>query len=161
MASNKKPRRAYRPRDVAPVPLMFSATAAMATQLAVRTRQVVDALIGHGATAQHVAAVEVEMVCALHLVDAAAEHPGRHQVTAESVVEIANELLRISDSVRSIIGRQRETGRIGCTGPERQDLLALADLADQLREAFPRRMWHEAYRRGIERPVLSAVGVAA
>lgn len=42
--------------------------------------------------------------------------------------------------------RQRESGRVGCTGEERQSLLSLADVADQLRQAMPRRLWLKAMK---------------
>lgn len=155
MSANKKPRKAYRPKNCPPVPLTFASSPAMLLQLGVRSRQAIDAVIGHTANVGNLVGLETETVSALHLLTAARKSPDQCPFDAASLEAVEAELRRIATSVHSIVCRHRDTGRIGCAGHERADLLALADLLDQLREAFPRRLWHEAYRLGVMFPTLT------
>lgn len=155
MSASKKPRKAYRPREIVPtIPLAFASSAKALTSLGLKARAAIDAVVSHQATPHDVGAVECELVVGLHMVDVSRELPALCPVEPASVEAVDSELRRITRSVRGVIERHRATGRIGCNGTERADLLELADLLDEMRSTWPRRAWFEAYRRGLKKPRL-------
>ena len=76
---------------------------------------------------------------------------GQH-VEAAALGQAHDEVQRIAASLASIKRRHEQTGRIGCSGAERADMLQLADIYEQLLVALPRRTWHDAYERAIRQP---------
>lgn len=154
MGATKKPRKAYRPRPVLVTPLPFSSSAYMLRSIGLRIRSEVDAVIGHDAEPRHLEALSAEIVSLAAAIDIARAKPDACQVDPEALEQAGDEVHRIAASLASIKRRHEQTGRIGCSGTERADLLQLADIYEQLLAALPRRMWHDAYERAIQQPTL-------
>ena len=159
MAQSKKPRKAYRPRSEAlPIPPSFATASKAQTLLDLRCREAVDAVIGGQGTWEDLMGCESELIVAVRLCGMAIACDTEHQVDIAQLGPLQTELQRIALHVASIKRRERESGRVGCTGEERQALLSLADVVDQLRQAMPRRLWLKAMKSVYKNP---RVGVAA
>jgi hypothetical protein len=152
MSANKKPRKAYRQRPVLVTPLPFCSSAYMLRAIGLRVRSEVDAVVSHDAQPQHVHALSAEIVSLSAAIDIARANPGHCQVDPEALEQAGEEVHRIAHSIASVMQRMEQTGKIGCSGTERADILQLADIYEQLLTALPRRMWHDAYERAIQQP---------
>jgi hypothetical protein len=155
MSANKKPRKAYRPRAVMVTPLPFGSTDYMLRSIGLRIRSEVDAVISHDAEQCHVEALSAEIVSLAAAIDIARAKPEQCHVDAASMEQAGEEVHRIAASLASIKRRHEQTGRVGCSGTERADMLQLADIYEQLLVALPRRTWHDAYERAIQQPTLT------
>ena len=80
--------------------------------------------------------------------------PTEHKVAMESRGELRSALVEVARAMAAIKARHTATGRVGCSGEERQSILMLADLMDEMRVALPRRLWLAAYREALDRPVV-------
>lgn len=149
MPANRKPRKAYRPRDVVPVPLVFGASKSMQMSFGIKSRQAIDAVLAHDQDIRHLYAIETEIVAAMHALDIAANRPDDHDNTPESIEAIRGELKGVGRAILSIKARHASTGRIGCDSSDRAALLTLGELLDVLRAGLPRRIWFEAYKRSL------------
>lgn len=154
MSGNKRPRKAYRPRDVLVSPLPYRTSDAMGRNVALRVRTEIDAVVSHAGTQHHVRALSCELLSLQCLVIVARKQPSHCPITSESLDDIAGEVQRIGRSLGGVTQRMDATGAIGCSGTERADLLALADLHDKLLQVMPRRLWHDAYALACRNPEL-------
>lgn len=161
MGATKKPRKAYRPRDVLMTPLPYASTAYMVRTISLRVRSGIQAILDHTATESQVRELHTEVVSLAALVDVAKAQPDACPLTGESLDAVGEELQRIAHSVASITRRMEDTGRIGCSGQERADLAQLADLHEQLLTTMPRKLWHAAYDLALKRPTLTVEEVIA
>jgi len=156
MAGNKKPRKARRPAAGGlPLPLVFGMTREMHQKLGIRDRMHIEAAwSGHGTDDDLAAAISV-CVTMTYLTKSAIDNPGGHEVGADDLQAAHNELSRvIGPALHAMRVRRDATGRVGCTGEQRQALIALADLADQLRANLPRRMYLAALSYAVKHPRL-------
>lgn len=151
MGKTKKPRKAYRPGKVI-IPPAFGTTADMDMRLGMRMRQAVDAVIGGSGTWDDLMGCESELIVSIKLCAIAVQQPDAHEVEASALHALDDRLCAIAAAVYAIKQRERETGRVGCSGDQRLALLELADIVDETRRALPRRLWLLAYRAAYDVP---------
>ena len=153
MGQTKKPRKAYRPRKMI-IPPAFATTSDMDMRLGLRMREAVDALVTGQGDWEDMMGCESELIVGIHLQRIAMARPTEHRVEPESLGELRSALVEVAQAMASIKARHNATGRVGCSGEERQSILLLADLMDEMRAALPRRLWLAAYREALDRPVV-------
>jgi len=160
MGQPKKPRKAYRPRKMI-IPPAFGTTCDMDVRLGLRMREAVDALTTGAGDWDDMMGCESELIVGIHLQRIAMARPTEHQVEMESLGELRSALVDVAQAMAAIKARHTATGRVGCSGEERQSILLLADLMDEMRAALPRRLWLLAYREALDRPVVRVQEVAS
>lgn len=151
-AAAKQAKRPQRQREALPIPPSFATASKANTLLDLRCREAVDAVISGQGTWDDLMGCESELIVAVRLCGMAIACDTEHQVDIAQLGPLQTELQRIALSVAGIKRRERESGRVGCTGEERQALLSLADVVDQLRQAMPRRLWLLAMRSVYSNP---------
>jgi len=157
----RRPGRPHHDSRAMSIPLAFAATEKMKSLLGLRDRQAIDAVISGQGTHEDLQASVTIAVTAAHACAIALETPalaalieGIDEVRAWLAGECMAALVRIFE-------RRESTGRIGVSGPDRDALLQLADIADQIREALPRRVLHEAFSRSLRVASLrAALGIS-
>ena len=162
MGATKKPRRAYRPRATLVEPATYSLSSSARTELALRDRRAIDAVLSGLGDMDHLAAVEAIAVQQIHILRLAETRPLEHQVEPEAVAGMLADLQqRIVPAIADISTRWRETQRVAVeTDAERVALADLADVAEATAAALPRRMLLAGMRTALGQPVI-AVEVAA
>jgi hypothetical protein len=136
-------------------PIAFSPDTRRALEL--RDRQAIDAVLSGSGTRQDLASVECITICQRRLLQSAVDAPAAHQVDVDSLrAMLALIDAEIVPAVWSMLCRLAGSGRVGCSGLERQALLVLADICGQTLAALPRRMHADAYRWVMDHPTLTA-----
>lgn len=154
MAGTKKTRRRHRPVDFM-TPVSFSMTGEMSRSLAIKDRAALDGLMSGPWSVEGIGGLECIAVVQTRLLQAAAAAPDAHCVPVDALRGVLQVLERdVLPAVAAV--RARWSARTGmvCRDDERAALATLADIADQTREALPRRMHLDAYRRAIAAPEL-------
>ena len=148
-----KPRKKYRPKKTLVVPMCWGMTAQMERGLAIKDRNIVDAIISGDGASAHVEELRRMAVTMFNFARMAAEDPTAHTVYPEGVkAALARLSGPVAEAVHDIAARLESTGRVGVNGAERQALLELADLCDELRRNLPRRLYMKALEYTILHP---------
>ena len=155
MGTPRKPRRPYRPKLVARLPATFATTAEMHTARGLDLRTAVDAAIHDRATWDDLMSCESELIVALLLRDMAEQQPQQHQVPQDHIAELRPLLHAAAVAVAALKQQHRQAGQATCTADQREALLTLADIVDEMRRALPRALWIRAYRAAYDRPALT------
>lgn len=138
-------------------PIAFTQETRRALEL--RDRQAIDAVLSGSGTRKDLASVECITICQRRLLRSAIDAPSAHQVNVEPLRALLALIdAEIVPAVWSMLRRLAGSGRVGCSGPERQALLTLADICGQTLAALPRRMHADAYRWVMDHPTLTTEG---
>ncbi len=160
MGQTKRPRKKYTPRNLI-IPPAFGTTSDMDMRRGLRMREALDALVTGSGDWDDMMGCDSELIVGIHLQRIAMARPTEHQVEPESLDSLRSALVEVAQAMAAIKARHTATGRVGCSGEERQSILLLADLMDEMRAALPRRLWLAAYREALDRPVVRVQEVAS
>lgn len=155
MASNKKPRKAYRPGKALVSPMIYAMSHQASRELATKDRLVINSVISGAASRDDLAGVEMIAVSQIHMARLALASPAAHQVDAEPLREMLSRLEQvIAPAIHGIVQHYHATGQTVCSDAERAALLDLADIADETLAALPRRLIADGYRAAVKNPVI-------
>lgn len=121
----------------------------VAQQLVVR--EAVSAVTGHSGDTEHLDILCAELAVAIELRKLALARPKHHLVPREQLEALAGPLSDAAEAVASVKARHTETGRVGCNHEQRNGLLGLADIVDQMRDVLPRSLWLTAIRNTLSK----------
>ena len=157
MAGTKKPRRAYRGGKSLVSSASYALSNEARTELALRDRRAIDAVLSGQGEIDHLAAVEAIAVQQVHILRLAAATPAGHQVEPEAVAGMLADLeRRIVPAIADISERWREMRRVSAdTDAERAALADLADVAEATAGALPRRMLLQGMRVALDQPEIA------
>ncbi len=140
-----------RPRRVVTLPPAFALPAGTLLAQQIVVREAVDAVLAGAGTKDHLDTLTAELAVAIELRRLAIARPRHHLVPREQLVALSEPLAAAVDAVASVKARHTEAGRVGCNHDQRQGLLGLADIVDQMRDALPRSLWLMAIRTTLDR----------
>lgn len=114
-------------------------------------REAVSAVTGHSGGPEHLDILCAELAVAIELRKLALARPKHHLVPREQLEALAEPLANAAEAVASVKARHTETGHVGCNYEQRNGLLGLADIVDQMRDVLPRSLWLTAIRSVFEK----------
>lgn len=154
MGATKKTRKAYKPRFVPAISMVFATTPEQALRRSTSLRIAVDRIIRHVGTEDDLYALQVECVALQRLAEAAAAKPTFCPYEPGALAQITDSVQRIGLVLHEVEMRRKATGVTGCNAQQRGAIAELADLFDQLITGMPRRLWRDAYALACKNPEL-------
>jgi len=124
------------------VPVTFSLQKGCLDRSNLIARQALDALLSGAADDQHVATM---MSVAMYSVKLAARLQDDQSADEAELLRAKSAADEGLAALRSVIARRAELGRIGCSGAERQALIALADVHEAIDTVATRRQSRDAF----------------
>lgn len=142
MPRSKKPRKQFRGAQRLDNPIAFGMSRKTLEGFELRERIALDRVLAHDASSAQadIGTLEATAEAAIRTLDYAVEHPEAHDVPVDQLRAARAVLTNGGRAVLRVQARWKESGKLGATGEERADLLALVDASCELRNALPRRL---------------------
>lgn len=140
-----------RPRRTVALPPAFRLPAGTLAAQQLVVHEAVSAVLSGSGTKPHLEVLVAELAVAIELRKLALARPKHHLVPREQLEALAEPLAAAVEAVASVKARHTETGRVGCNHEQRNGLLGLADIVDQMRDVLPRSLWLTAIRNTLNK----------
>ena len=129
-----------------PLPPAFALPRSVTVSQQARLRSAVGEILEGRGSKDHVEMLVAEIAAVTELRKLAIAQPKTHLIPVEQLEGLCEPLAEAGKTILALRQRLSDVGHAACNYEQRQSLLGFADIADQMHDVLPRRLWMLALR---------------